>query len=110
MVAVVLRPTTVSDDPSRKLTLESARRELQDMEQWLESAEARTLPLHELEQESRMREVNRLFLKSHLESRAAGATPAPIPEPTTMALTALGLAGAGVAARRRRKQGPNSVE
>ena len=74
MVAAVLRPTTVSDDPSRKLTLESARRELQDMEQWLESAEARSLPLHELEQEqeSRMREVNRLFLKSHLETRGTG--------------------------------------
>ena len=74
MVAVVLRPTTVSDDSFRKLSLEYARREVQDLEQWLESAEATSLPLHELEQEQerRMREVNRLFLKAHLQSRGTG--------------------------------------
>lgn len=74
MVAAVLRPVTVSDDSSRKLSLEHARRELHDLEQWLESTEAKSLPLHKLEreQERRMREVNRLFLKAHLQSRGTG--------------------------------------
>lgn len=44
------------------------------MENWLLSEEAAALPIHqvELEQEKRMREVNRLFLKAHIEKRGSG--------------------------------------
>jgi hypothetical protein len=72
--SAALRPNKISDDSSGNFTLELARREVQEVEDWLLSEEASSLPIHEveLEQENRMREVNRLFLKSHIEKRGSG--------------------------------------
>ncbi|MCI0659408.1 MAG: ISKra4 family transposase [Acidobacteria bacterium] len=72
--SAALRPDEISDGPFRNFTLERARQEARDLEEWLLSAEAKELSLHELEleQEQRMREVNRLFLKAHIEGRGNG--------------------------------------
>jgi len=72
--SAALRPDKISDGPSRNFTLERARQQARQMEEWLLSTEANELSLHELEleQEERMREVNRLFLKAHIEGRGDG--------------------------------------
>jgi len=58
----------ISAQSSGNFTRRLADRELKELEEWLLSGEARSLPLHEVEaqQENRMREVNRLFLKAHI--------------------------------------------
>ena len=74
MVAIALRPKDISDNVSRNFTLQLALREVGRVQDWLQSEEALKLPLHEIEeeQERRMREVNRLFLKAHIEARGIG--------------------------------------
>lgn len=66
--------TPLSVIPSSDLTLERARSEFQGLESWLLSEEARELPLDEIEreQERRGREVQRLLLQAHVQSRGEG--------------------------------------
>jgi hypothetical protein len=71
---VALRPEKISDAPFRNFSFERALREVGEVRDWLESEDALNSPLHEVEeqQEKRMREVNRLFLKAHIEARGIG--------------------------------------
>jgi hypothetical protein len=58
-------------DPGPSL---AARREFRNLEEWLFSEESLCRPIHEieLEQEQKMREVNRLLLQGHVRSRGPG--------------------------------------